>query len=215
MKNNVIFKIKSYFCGENDKYSMSCYSVDTISKIGNAIIYLAERIPDLGKTKLLKLLYLLEEHSILYNKSPFFGLEFEVWHLGPVAKDIFIEFDEPNMLDEYISINKYADTGYKTSIIKPKKEFDDSEFSDNDILLLDKIIDNFGSNTAKQLVDITHRKGSLWHKAADENKLLEHFEKKSIISTPIKIDLSELISGCDKERYNENLESKKIFDSLN
>ncbi len=43
----------------------------------------------MSKTKLLKLLYLLEERSFLLFGTPFLGLDFEVWKLGPVPKEIY------------------------------------------------------------------------------------------------------------------------------
>jgi len=55
---------------------MKTYSRSDIEKIGNAIIYLAERIPDLSKTKLLKLLYLLEETFAKKYQLPFL-----IWNL--------------------------------------------------------------------------------------------------------------------------------------
>ena len=42
---------------------MSKYSEENLSRIGNAAIYIAEHTSDLSKTKLLKLLYLMEERS--------------------------------------------------------------------------------------------------------------------------------------------------------
>ena len=42
---------------------MSKYSEENLSRIGNAVIYIVEHTSDLSKTKLLKLLYLMEERS--------------------------------------------------------------------------------------------------------------------------------------------------------
>jgi hypothetical protein len=49
----------------------SKYSTDTINKTGNAIIYFALHINNLSKTKLLKLLYLVEEQSVKKYGTPF------------------------------------------------------------------------------------------------------------------------------------------------
>jgi len=54
------------------------YTKGEIAKIGNAIIYFAERIKPLPKTKLLKVLYFLEEASVKKWGSPFLGLKFDV-----------------------------------------------------------------------------------------------------------------------------------------
>lgn len=81
---------------------MSHYSKDTIDKIGNAIIYISKKTPSLNKTKLLKLLYLLEENSAIMFQTPFFGIEFQAWQHGPVAGEVFIDLSydsrKPKML---------------------------------------------------------------------------------------------------------------------
>ena len=40
------------------------FTNEQLEKIGHTVVYLAERIPELSKTKLLKLLYILDEISI-------------------------------------------------------------------------------------------------------------------------------------------------------
>ncbi|HUB59364.1 MAG TPA: type II toxin-antitoxin system antitoxin SocA domain-containing protein [Puia sp.] len=67
------------------------YTKEQIDKIGNTIIYLSQHIRDLTKTKILKILFLLEEASIKRSGQPFIGIDFQLWKLGPVAKDIFID----------------------------------------------------------------------------------------------------------------------------
>lgn len=47
------------------------FTRDQVDKIGNTIIYLSTKIPDLNKTKILKILFLLEEASIKKYGYPF------------------------------------------------------------------------------------------------------------------------------------------------
>ena len=42
-----------------------------VEKIGNTVVYLSQKIPTLKKTKLLKLLYILDEISIKKTGIPF------------------------------------------------------------------------------------------------------------------------------------------------
>ena len=80
------------------------------NKIGNAVVYLAQHIDNLSKTKLLKLLYLMEEYSVVRFQTPFLGLPYEVWQAGPVAKDIFIDLSEtPVLLDGFVRKKVEAD----------------------------------------------------------------------------------------------------------
>jgi len=50
---------------------------------------MSEKIFNFAKTKLLKLIYLLEETSVKKNNLPFFGISFEVLQASLQAKIIF------------------------------------------------------------------------------------------------------------------------------
>ncbi len=114
------------------------YTKNQINKIGHTLIYLATHIPNLNKTKLLKLLFFLEITAIKRSGFGFLNLNFDVWKLGPVARDIFVELssDEPILLNDYIMIER----DNRSAIISPKIAFNDDEFSDNDMVLLDLIL---------------------------------------------------------------------------
>lgn len=191
---------------------MKTYSRSDLDKIGNAIIYLAERIPDLSKTKLLKLLYLLEETYVKKYQLPFLNLEFEVWQAGPVARDIFIDLsDEPNLLKEYIRIKKKSDGTY----IKPVIKFSDDEFSDNEIEMLDLIIEHFGSKTAAELVNRTHQKNSNWYAIAKSKGLLELFKEKMTNSSDEKIDLTWYLDEKGKQIFTEQSHFNRLISHIN
>ncbi|GAP67761.1 hypothetical protein BA6E_101205 [Bacteroidales bacterium 6E] len=191
---------------------MKTYSRSDLDKIGNAIIYLAERIPDLSKTKLLKLLYLLEETYVKKYQLPFLNLEFEVWQAGPVARDIFIDLsDEPNLLKEYIRIKKKSDGTY----IKPVIKFSDDEFSDNEIEMLDLIIEHFGSKTAAELVNRTHQKNSNWYAIAKSKGLLELFKEKMTNSSDEKIDLTWYLDDKGKQIFTEQSHFNRLISHIN
>lgn len=173
------------------------FSDNQLDKIGNTLIYLSENIPNLSKTKLLKLLYILDEKSIVNSGIPFLNLTYKVWKFGPVSEDIYIDLSsdtEMGKLSLFIQKNK---EGY----IIPKALFNDDEFSDNDIRLMDSIIDDYKDTTAKELVSYTHRKDGLWYKTAQENNVLELLETQKINNTEIIIDMSRLVS--DDERKSQ------------
>nr|WP_295929627.1 Panacea domain-containing protein [uncultured Dyadobacter sp.] len=182
------------------------YSDSEIDKLGNAVIYLADQIQPLSKTKLLKLIYLIEEYSVRTYGLPFFNLNFSVWKLGPVSRDVFVDLssDEPVLLARYIS--KSVDTEGAT-YIHAQRPFADDEFSDNEIELLEHIAETFQSTTAAELIDLTHRKHSLWHIIATENGVLEYLEAGYLNSTEIPIDFSRLLEDMPlkKELYLDQL----------
>jgi len=176
-------------------------------KIGNAVVYIAQRVSMLSKTKLLKLLYLMEEYSVKRFKTPFLGLPFEVWQAGPVVKDLFIDLSEtPILLDGYVE--KEMDEG--KTYIKAARPFSDDEFSDNDMIVMDDILRHYGKMTAKQLVEETHRKDGLWYATAERNHLLEGFEQKVTNNSDCQIDLGECLTGCSQEFYREQMDFLKM-----
>ena len=198
---------------------MKSYSKDTVNKIGNAAVYMCERIPDMSKTKLLKLLYLLEECSVKKFQTPFFGIDFEVWQAGPVAKDIFIDLSDdyhsPSMLNEYLTVKtvRAAKDRFATYIFA-KTNFSNDEFSDNDMAIMDDVIKEYGNKTANCLVKLTHKKNTAWYAAAKENELLDRFNAKTKMSSDVPIDFGYYLSECEKSKYLDTKETWSAFDNL-
>jgi uncharacterized phage-associated protein len=168
-------------------------------RIGNTILYLCEKVKNMPKTKLLKLLYLLEERAIRKTGTPFLNIDFEVWKLGPVPKEIFISIEDVGISKSNDWLNNYINckSHYfpkKTTYLTPKTQFDDAEFSDIDINLMDEIIHEFGDKNVDELIAITHREDRPWYKIAKENNLLGKFETGEQSSSDYKIEFKELLN---------------------
>ena len=189
------------------------FTKDQISKIGNSIIYLAQHISDLNKTKILKILFLLEEASIKKYGHPFYGIDFQLWVRGPVAKDIFIDLSDesPVLLKDFIE----RDPAEASRFIA-KSSFNDDEFSDNDIILMDLIIDFAKSKNAKYLVNHTHDTHSLWRKSAIKYGVLELLENESVNSTEFEIDFSLLFDSASpiKDKYESSRDNREFINDL-
>jgi uncharacterized phage-associated protein len=191
---------------------MKSFTKDQIEKIGNTIVLFAEKAPGLSKTKLLKLLYLLEEQYIKKYNIPLLGIDFEVWQAGPVAREIFIDLSqEPVLFKDFIETESYPDAVY----IKPKKPFSDAEFSDNELEMMNFILDHFGGLSANELVRLTHRKSSIWYKQSKEKGLLELFEKGLTNSSSEKIDFRELLDEKGQQIYDEQLSINRFAGFIN
>ncbi|MBL7736495.1 MAG: SocA family protein [Chitinophagaceae bacterium] len=181
-----------------------------VDKLGNTLIYLSSRVGEFNKTKILKLLFLLDESSIKKYGYPFLGFDYYLWQHGPVLKEVFIDLSEElELLKDYIKRNKHD-----ANIYEAAKDFSDDEFSDNDISLMDDIIKFAKNKTAKDLVDYTHNENSLWQKSAIKNGVYEQLKNKKLSYTDHTIDFLLLFEDDNvlKERYEsslENLEFKK------
>jgi uncharacterized phage-associated protein len=167
------------------------YNKYQLSKIGNTVLYLSEKISKLSKTKLLKLLYILDEISIKKSGIPFLNLKYKVWKFGPVCEELFIDLSsEPKLLQDYI-VKKHEGN---TEFIVSKKPFNDEEFSDNDMELLNHIIEKYGNQNAKDLISYTHRVNAPWYTTANENNVLQLLKDELINNTEFLIDMSQLVA---------------------
>ena len=186
---------------------MSKYSEENISRIGNAVIYIAEHTSDLSKTKLLKLLYLMEERSALKYQQPFLALPYEVWQAGPVAKDLYIDLsDGAVLLSKYVKTKLVKlDDGKDAQYVYPIAAFDDEDFSTYEIRLMDEVLKEYGDKTATELVDIVHRENTLWYQIAKEKGLLEAFAKHECNNSSHIIDFTKGMLPCAADYYREAL----------
>jgi uncharacterized phage-associated protein len=198
--------------GLNEVYKPS-YTKEEIDKIGNTLIYLQNKLGQLTKTQALKFLYFLDEFSIKKYGIPFLGLDYEVWQLGPVSKDIYVELtssENPKFLKEYVSLHKENYLKYKYEKIKSIKPFCNDEFSDNDIKIMDITIKKFKGLTSSELSKLTHKKGSLWYNSANKNNLLEPFKKGSITNSKFKIDFNSLLNEEKLSIFKFHKETQQI-----
>ena len=182
------------------------FNQSQLEKIGNTVVYLSQKIPQLSKTKLLKLLYILDEISIKKSGIPFLNLKYKVWKFGPVSEELFIDLSsEPKILENFIEKNSDEGVHFVTPIV----DFNDDEFSDNDIDLMDFIIEKYGNNSAKELIAYTHRINSPWYNTAKENDVLELLETEAINNTEYSVDMSQLISHDLRktEIYNDFIDA--------
>ena len=172
------------------------YTKNQIEKLGNALIFLCEKMQavnePVSKTHLLKLVFIIEEISVKKYGIPFFDLRFDVWKLGPVSKDLFYELsEEPTLLSDYIIREVTNGNVY----IKPKKSFSDDEFNDNEIALLEQISERFLYCTAGELINYTHKKDSPWYNIAYKHGVLDLLESGAKTTTDIEIKLCESIEN--------------------
>lgn len=179
--------------------------------IGNLIILLSERCKPLYHTKLLKLLYLIDEEATKRLGSPITWLSYSVWQFGPVAEDVyFSKIEGVNKFSQFVRFDHVTDEKY---IIRPVSEFDDSEFSNSDLQIIEDVIKKYGNLSTKQLIEITHAKDSLWEKAKKNYDI--HFSDQNKTSS-ITLNFSELLGddGFKKTIYYSTLENIELRSTL-
>jgi len=134
-------------------------------KMIHAIIYFAENTRQCGKTKLHKLLYLLDFEHFKQTGRNVTGLDYYAWKMGPVPVDLQNELDEPQ--DDFrgaigLSCEKVIDLPRLK--FEPKCEFDASLFSKRELDLMQGIAEKFKTTSASDMVEVTHGENHAWAK---------------------------------------------------
>ncbi|OAV66910.1 putative phage-associated protein [Bacteroidales bacterium Barb6XT] len=165
-------------------------------KIGNLMVLLASEMPPLYHTKLIKLLYLIDEKAVKEHGVPVTWLDYKVWQYGPVAPEIYFIRDNGSVFSEFIHAEK---EGAKT-VITPIASFNDDRFSEYELELIHRIISEYKTATSEQLVQITHEKDSLWDQTKTENNI--DFSSPVANISNCSIDLSRLIEKDEIKKDN-------------
>lgn len=173
-------------------------------RIGQVAIFLANSVSNLTKTKLLKFFYILDEFSIQRAGIPILNLTYKIWKYGPVSEEIFIDLsaDDGNLgrLSPYLK----KEGNYFVSV----SEFDEDEFSEYELGLLNEVVEEFGLYSLNDLIDYTHREGGVWRKEAKKRGVLELLETNKMSNTDYVLPMQELLSSDPLKRgmYFEYLE---------
>lgn len=186
---------------------------EQIDKVGNTVVFLSHKVGELNRTKLLKILFLLEQWSIERFGTPFFHLDFKLWQFGPVVEPIYQEATsgEIKIFKDYFKKNRFDEFEAITG-------FNDDEFSDNDITLMREMVDFARHKTAKDFVRITHAHDSLWTRTAKKFGVYEDLEHERISTTNHSIDFAMLFESEPDtpliDKYFSYLEDKQFSNSL-
>lgn len=168
-------------------------------KTSQLILYLAKNIDNLYITKLLKLLYIIDEKSTSETGIPVTWLDYNVWQYGPVNPELhnMLTFQKEGELFDVVNTfnNDYG------QIVKPISEFDDGEFSDYEMELIDKVIETYGRLSSNQLVNILHEEGSLWDKEVKKHNLEIPFRDEETTTSPFKINFEDLLEDSPLKKH--------------
>ena len=190
---------------------MCKFSESNRQKLGNAVTFIASKARYPYKTEVLKLLFLMEERMVQKYHVPMLSIPYSVWRLGPVSVDVFEELsDGPVLLSDFVTL-QFNGQGIR---VMPSRDFDEDEFSDAEFEVMREVMEKYGSMNSEQLIELTHREGSLWRETAKENGLLEDFEQKRANSSTVVIDMGRQLCPDDRAYYNETLENRQIANQM-
>ena len=125
---------------------------------------------DITPMKLQKLLYFLYREFLKSTKEALFSDRFEAWKYGPVLSEVYYEFS--HYRDKKIS--KF----YQNSDGKYLKFNEDA--NEQFAIALHKVWNKYKYNSGIELSKITHRSGTAWRKAWENN--MKFLDDKDIMA---------------------------------
>ncbi len=180
--------------------------------VGNLIILLADRCRPLYHTKLMKLMFFIDQEATKIKGTPITWLDYKAWQFGPVSPELF--YSKNKGFNKFSNFVNFDSTGTSNAcIVKPIKSFDNSEFSDWDLEIIEDVLKKYGKLNTDELVQLTHEEGSLWDKAVKESKIRFSTDNKT---SDISLDFLELIDDDNykKSIYYSTLENLELKSTL-
>jgi uncharacterized phage-associated protein len=196
-------------------------------KVVNTIVYLLQNLGGtIYLTKLIKLLYILDECSVKETGVPFTWLEYKAWRKGPVPVELYDLLRNKigtkavlDLFSEFLIIDKKENpkqTDKDAYLISSKHSFNDDEFCEYEINLMDRIIQRYGSKNSNELIEILHSTDSLWYKTVEKHQLDFQFNLMQNRSD-FTISFTELIKEdlYLQQAYQSAYQSIKFENELN
>jgi|SRR5688572_30828110 len=137
-------------------------------KLVNVIVFFARNTRYCGKTKLFKLLYLLDFQHFRTTGRSVTGLDYRAWKMGPVPFPLVQEWDafEPD-LAAAVDVVAEPVFDYDRLRIEPKAEFDDRHFTKRELRLMSELAERHRDEMTRPLVGLTHEERGPWDKIWD------------------------------------------------
>lgn len=137
-------------------------------KLVNTIVFFARNTDYCGKTKLFKLLYLLDFYHYRETGRSVTGLEYHAWPKGPVPFGLVQEWDdlEPD-LAAAIDVVPERVIDFDRLRVVPKVAFDDSHFTKRELRLMQDLARRHHDEKTKPLIGLTHEERGPWDKIWD------------------------------------------------
>jgi len=137
-------------------------------KLINTIVFFARHTRHCGKTKLFKLLYLLDFRHFRLTGRSVTGLDYRAWQHGPVPFPLMQEWDafEPD-LAAAVDVVPEPVFDYDRLRIEPKADFDEQYFTRRELQLMRELATRHRDEMTRPLVGLTHEERGPWDKIWD------------------------------------------------
>lgn len=145
-------EISTQYVNFEEETDFNGFKLLDIDKVANVIGYFSQFVDNLYKVKLMKLLWYADSVFFGRHGKSMTGLVYKHMPLGalPIAYDEIISLPTVKVVEELI----YEDVSYR---IQPNKEVNISEFSLDELSVLEAVATKFKSFKSKEIVDYMHK----------------------------------------------------------
>lgn len=144
-----------------------------LKKVVTVLCFLTDELGPIDKLKACKLLYYIDKlHLIEYGRFVTGDIYFKL-PLGPIPSQVLDIINEKKNLfeDEEEYFKKYLIIGSdKNRTIKCKSKPNFNELSESEIVIIRRVIDEYGRYSASRLVDISHKE-TAWQNASEHGEI--------------------------------------------
>lgn len=156
------------------------------------LAYIASRISDIHLRKLLKIIYLMDEHFMKMRGFPLTWFDYYAWAKGPVAPEVY---DIKNgAFGDYVSYHRSKNVKRIVNLVPDISTRIINSFSESETQEIDRLIETYRFCSADELSDITHVNDSIWSKVVADNQLKFDEDNKT---SDCQIKLEDLIKHQD------------------
>lgn len=111
----------------------------------------------------LKLAYICHGWHLALYKKPLICSDIEAWKYGPVIPSLYRELKRQRnkrSADRLL----YCGTKKSSNLFASRKDFINSQFTDDQRVLIDRVLSEYGDFSAMDLSSMTHQEGTPWSK---------------------------------------------------
>lgn len=133
----------------------------SFSKLEKVIIYIISKLPnDVTRTKLVKLLYLIDLISLKRNKTSITNLIYVSYHYGPYSPKIKEALDILNNFEIQEDLNTSVDGNifylYSLGTNSRLKDAPEKLLKSEEKAIVDDVLENYGHKSLKSLLDVVY-----------------------------------------------------------
>ncbi len=175
-------------------------------KLIHSIVYFLKNTKYCFKTKLFKLLYILDFVHFKQTAMSVTGQDYFAWEKGPVPKTLFEEFANPKQdLTQCVYIPKTKDPD-GIFRMKAKCKFDPHFFTKRELKIMEQIAYIFRDAKAEEMIEVTHLPNTPWDKTIKnkgEYEKIDYF--LAFDNTQESLSIDEAMERINDIRDIENL----------